>query len=338
MRLSELLRKNTIETTIGGIINKFKIKRRWTTLFFEEILGNYVKMCEDAGHSKEMEKIGEKWGSLGTKQLSKLKMFHSIRLLNQIMKSVWRSIGLMEDFKLTKTDDKYVVETKNEFITRIIGKNRFMIGVFSGCSESLSGKCVEHKETKTKGKFTKYIFKIKEKHYSVESKEKNLYNKLNTFPTSIGTTFKKALGLRLFTMDKNNITYFRGKSLIPIENTLFHLISNGNVMLERVAEISYKYFKDVVDLESTPLRKMFLLKTLVHAMGWGLVKMTDKKNKIKVEISNLPIGLQTEKDNFTFLAYVILGYFWIVDRSFEIEKIACKKRNMTINLIKSHKK
>jgi len=338
MRLSELLRKNTIETTIGGIINKFKIKKRRTTLFFEEVLGNYVKMCEDEGHSREMEKIGEKWGSLGTKQLSMLKMFHSTTLLNQVMRNVWRSIGLMDDFRLSETNGEFLVESKNEFITRIIGESKFMTGVVEGCLESLLGKNVKHRKTKINGEFTKYIFEVKEERFFIESKGKNLYNKLNTVPESVGTTFKKALSLGLFRMADNNITYFRGKSLIPIENTLFHLISNESIMLGKVPGISYNYFKDIVDLKSTPYRKMLLLRTLVHAMGWGVVKMVIEKNKITVEISYLPVGLQTEKDNFEFFAYVILGYFWIIDKSYEIEKIIYRKRNMTIKLVNTRKK
>jgi hypothetical protein len=58
MRLSTSLNRNILEANVGGIINKFKIESRRSTLFFEDILANYVKGCEEAGHAEEMEKIG----------------------------------------------------------------------------------------------------------------------------------------------------------------------------------------------------------------------------------------------------------------------------------------
>ena len=77
MQLSESLRRNVMETVVGGVLNKFKIKNRRNVLFFEDILANYVKGCEDAGYGEEMKAIGQKWcilimNQLTTKPLRKL--------------------------------------------------------------------------------------------------------------------------------------------------------------------------------------------------------------------------------------------------------------------------
>jgi len=65
MRLSESLRRNIMNVIGGGIVNRFVLKKsRIDLLFFEDILANYIKGCEDAGFGKEMEETAEKWMNL----------------------------------------------------------------------------------------------------------------------------------------------------------------------------------------------------------------------------------------------------------------------------------
>ena len=47
-----------------------------------------------------------------------------------------------------------------------------------------------------------------------------------------------------------------------------------------------------------------------------------EKNIIKLEIKNQPYGMQNEKDNWIFLINTILGYLWLVDRDFKVERVA----------------
>jgi len=66
-----------MESVVGGIKNKFAVRSRRVTLFFEGILADYIKECEKAGYGDKIYDIGKKWGrlvsySLGTKALKHL--------------------------------------------------------------------------------------------------------------------------------------------------------------------------------------------------------------------------------------------------------------------------
>ncbi|MEE8401324.1 MAG: hypothetical protein V3R86_04155, partial [Candidatus Hydrothermarchaeaceae archaeon] len=117
--------------------------------------------------------------------------------------------------------------------------------------------------------------------------------------------------------------------LAPVENTIFHILSNFGVLLEEVPMISYDYFKERIE-ESSADRKLTLLKTLLQTMGWGVVRILQETPTLSIDIQNPPYGLQPENDNWTFLANTILGYLWLLDREFRIEKMVDSNKRLTI--------
>jgi len=322
MRLSESLQRNIMETAVGSILNKFKVKKRRVVLFFEDISANYVKMCENAGYSEKVHSIGQKWGFMCTKTLvpSSLNLLSPILFLNKIVKRVWVNIGLMDDFKVTKKDDIIKLEIRNDAITRIIGKNNFAIGCFSGILNALFKSkiyCVKASQSKN---LSKYVFKTTTEPVNFDFKTKKKYEKLNTLPSLKGFTLKDSIRNGLFQIKKNKI-YFRKKIICNSENTIFHLFSNYNILLDKISEISYNYFNDIIEKESSVDSKLNLLKTLLQTMGWGILTIIRKEKEIIIEIKNPPYGFQKEKDDWSFLIRVIEGYLWTINRNFRINDI-----------------
>lgn len=324
MRLSTSLSRNIMEATVGGILYKFKLRGRRHTLFFEEILANCIKEREERGHAREIEKVAQEWGALIIKGLAPhpLKKLPQHIFMGLIMKRIWTNLGLIDNLNMIKKDDTVELKTKNEAITRLVGENRMLLGFYKGVLGMLYGvqlECTDFLQTKAS---SKYRFNLGDLPFSAESKDIGTYMKLNHLPKIEGITLKDAIKNNVFQLKKDNRLYFRGTPLVPIENTVFHLTANCEILVEQLPNISYTYFSGIIDEFATKEEKLVLLKNILQAMGWGTITILIKnESEILIEIRNPPYGLQLEKDNWNFLIKTILGYLWVIDRSFEIEDI-----------------
>jgi len=323
MRLSESLRRNIMGVSVGAILNKFKGKIRRNVLFFEDILANYIKECENSNYAKKIEFIAQQWGVLTARELAPrtIRYLPIPFLFNLILRKVWINIGLVDDLHFSKENNIVKIETKNESITRIIGKNNFAIGCYTGILNTLFDskvKCIKSSQNK---KSSKYIFELINGRVDIKGKSKEKYNRLNYLPDIREFTLKDSIRKKIFQLEKNRI-YFRKRSLCNSENTIFHLISNENILLEKVSDISYNYFKGIIEKESSTDRKLILLRTLLQTMGWGIVKiLTRNSNKITIEIKNPPYGIQEERDNWNFIIRTILGYLWVLERNIKVTDV-----------------
>ncbi len=332
MRLSESLRKGIMETGAGGIINRFKINARRTTLFFERILAEFINECEKAGYSENIEILGKKWMLLTYGIIPGFIKKMPAQLQINVAKKIWINLGLIDDLKIKRHKENILeIKTKNEFITRTVGKNKFAPGAFCGILSF-----VYHKDVKCinvfQNKFQSiYLFKItEEKEILVESKNTEVYKNLNKFKPTRGTQMKDALKSKIFRMDDNNMIFFRGEFIIPIENTIFHLIANEKISLGKISEISFRYFNSIVDKKTSKIGKIKLLKNLLQMMGWGLVNVIVVDKSMIVKIKNPPYGIQKEKDNWEFISMTILGYLWLINKDFKIKSIEESHRCLEI--------
>lgn len=324
MRLSESLRRGVMKTFAGGMLNRFRIKSRRSTLFFEDILAEYIKICEQHGHAEAIKSMSWEWAlkcvhNFLPSSLERMPLTLSLPLLSRILKSVWINIGLMEHFDLSFNQKIIEIETRNESITRIIGGNNFICGLYMGGLSAISGHCIRNMRSVRNGKSNKYVFEMLEEPCVITSKLKRIYDALNSSPILEGFTFKDALKSGVFRLKENSRIYFRGKSVIPVENTIFHIFGNRRILLDEVPNISFNYFNELIEKYSSNEQKLALLKTLLQSMGWGIMKiMTQDCDKITVEIKNPPYGLQLEPDTWEFLSRVILGYLWLLNKNLAI--------------------
>lgn len=336
MKLSESLRKNIMDVTVGRIVNTFKARPRRYVLFFEDILASYIKECEMAGHGKETREIAKNLMgmvvfSITPPLLRKLPLI----LLLKTAKRMWTNIGALDDLKVIKKDNTLTIETKKEFLSRIIGENEFCPGLFEGGLSSLSDsqiQCIQKTQTEDT---CKYVFMLNKGSYKPpECKPKNVYNTLNNFPKSRGFEFKEAIRKGIFIIKPNNRISFREKILIPVENTLFHLISNSQLLTDKIPHISYNFFKDIIDENASKEAKLILLKNVLQVTGWGIVNTEIKRNRILMSIKNIPYGLQIERDNWDFITRIILGYLWNID-DYSIENTGLSNRILKIHYTKN---
>jgi hypothetical protein len=328
MKISGLIQNNIFQVSVGGILNKRKIGKRRNVFFFEEIGANYVKKCEKAGYSKEMMDVGQEWMAVFFSKMIPLplKKIPPVLLLNMIIRNLWITGGLMSDFHASKRGNVVIIETKNEGLTRIVKGNNLMIGFYAGILNALFEKEIQIIESLQSKKTCKYSFRLGNKKFiEFNSKEKSFYDKLNYFENASGFTLKNLLERKIFCLKEDNMTYFRGKFITPIETTLFHLLGNGNILLDKVPGISYDYFREIIR-EGSDISKLTLLKTLLQAMGWGIIKMSLTDRKIVLEIKNPPYGLQKGRDNWDFLLMTVLGYLWTLDRGFRMQKTETRHR------------
>jgi hypothetical protein len=280
-----------------------------------------------------MKVIAQKWCALIVKQLTP-ETFRKLPFslfFNILAKKVWINLGLMDDVHATKEDDVIKIETKNEGITRIIGENNFCFGLFIGILNILFASEIDDLKSLQTRKSSMYIFRIKKQTFTIKSKKKSIYNKLNYLPEIKGFTLKDAFQKNIFQLKQNNRIYFRGKLICPIENTLFHLVGNKKILFENIPDISCRYFNKIIKKNATKESKLTLLKTVLQTMGWGIIKIIVKNEKtIIIGIKNPPSGLQIEKDNWNFLVRVILGYMWLLDKDFKIFDINNNHKEMSI--------
>ena len=322
MRFSESLQRNVIDTSFGGIFNRFKVRKRRDILFFEDIFAKYFSLCDDMGYSHEIRDIAREWmGTISPKFVStRLQLISPVKIVNSIGNVIWRNLGLLDSIKIAEKGRKISSVSKNEMITRLIGKNSFMIGCAEGILSSLYKtriNCIYHKQARDA---SIYEFDILEEEFDFPSKTGNKYEKLNMASNSEENIIRKALLKRLFTL-RNNRIYFRDSSIIVAENTLFHLIGDKGLLLKSLPGISYEYFKQHVS-DSSHEGKLLLLKNIMRSMGWGTTAIFyDPENlRIKVSIRNPPHGFQLGSDNWDFFIGVILGFLWLINTKFRVSE------------------
>ena len=323
MAFSELLRKNLVQAKVGGIIypyHRFRHKRR-ATLFFEELFARFVLECEKNGAESELIEIGRKWMFLCFHELvpETIKKIPAQFLLNNILRRFWHNSGLMDDFHIEKNDDIIKINTKNEGVTRYIGPNGLMVGFYIGVINALFHSSAQPLKIRQEKESCQYIFKLSNEPFFVDGKSKELYRRLNEIASIKGYTLKDSLREKTFTIKENRI-YFRGKSISPVENTLFHLVSNSNLFPEKISEVSYSFFNEIIKEDSTKEGKISLLKNIFQVMGWGIINVVIKEKKIVIEIKNPPYGL-TITDNWEYIIRTFLGYLWLFDRKLKMSNI-----------------
>jgi len=337
MRLSTSLRRGIIETTVGGVLNKFIMRDRRLTSFFEDIFGEYVTQCEKYGYNRDIRKLAERWGELLFYQLvsAPIKKLPPTLIINRLGKKSWSNLGIVDDIHLDGKDEIINLTTKNESITRIIGKNDFMLGFFKGTinalynSQSKVVDCLQSKES------CEYQFKLEDEPIIIKGKEKSLYDRLNYLEPIKGFTFDDAIKKNTLQLKEDNKLYFREKRIALTENTIYHLVGNANLLLDKVPSISYDFFKKIIKGDSTDEQKLTLLKNLLQIMGWGIVRIVVKdKEEIIIEIRNPPYGLQLERDNWQFISRVILGYLWLLNEGWVISDLQDKYKNLSIRYLR----
>lgn len=334
MRLSESITKKILIPAVGGVLYRFKGKTRRDVFFFEDITAEYVKVCQDSGYSNHLRKIGYEWMSRVIQQRipNQLKNLPKITFINFVMGPIWANLGLMDSIYATKHGEIIKIETKGEGVTRIIGKNELSIGLYIGILNTLYKRKIECIEKYQSKEYCRYKFKITNKKFTINSKKIEEYDKLNELLKISGLSLGQALNEGIFQLKRNNRIYFREKPVGPIENTVFHLFGIYNLLFDRVPQISYNFFNEILGKEVSTEKKLVLLKTLLQAMGWGITTFTIKSDtEISMEIRNPPYGLQPEKDNWNFLINVILGYLWTINKKFKIDSIEEEYKRLVVD-------
>ena len=331
MKISELLRKKILEAEVGGVINRLKINKRRNSLFFGDIFTEYVKMCEHAGHSGDMMEIGQTWMQLYFSQLVPIAIKKlPLHMFSGIMRKVWTNLGMMEDFRMKKRGDIIEIVTRGEAITGAIGDNMFSAGLFLGICNSFFNSGIDIVSVTQRKEISSYVFrKSGKKPPEVLPKDRKTYERLNYFKPINGLTLDKASRDRIFHLRENKI-FFRGRPVYTVENTLYHLVGEKNIMAEEIAGISYRFFNAILDKGASDVSRLGLLKNLLHAMGWGLVKIITDDEKTVFEIMHPPFGLQKGADNWTFLINSILGFMRVADRRFAIESVRLHGKTLRV--------
>jgi hypothetical protein len=335
MRLSESLRKNIFETSVGGIINRFKVGKRRNPFFFDEIGLGYVKLCDQRRYNTELMEMSREWGFILFEKIvspvAKKLPLPYLMSCNVIVKKLFRHLGYMDSIQFSRKEDDARVKTMSEENVKIIGINSLHTGLYMGFLTSIFSSDIEFLDARDMGNGNcEYKFKILKKPPSIRSKDRREYDKLNQLSSVHGSTIKDALKLNIFNM-KNNKIYFRGKTISNIENTIFHLFGNRGILLDEVPKISHDYFKNIVEKDSSKEEKLNMIKSLLQVMGWGIIKITMEERKIVFHINNPPYGLQLEKDNWSFLIRVILGYLWLLNKEFKIRQVKTSYKKLIVD-------
>ncbi|OYT53610.1 MAG: hypothetical protein B6U72_05275 [Candidatus Altiarchaeales archaeon ex4484_2] len=332
MRISTSLSKRIIEASPGEVLNRFIARRRRMTLFFEDIVGEYVLECERGGFGSELADLSRKWAELTLDRLTP----HSIRQLppglvvRYLLSKTWSNLGIVDRLSLQEDGGVVELRTRNESITRVIGGNLFMAGFFNGTVNALFGRRSELLDYSQSKESCLYRFSVGEEPLAVEGKSKKEYNRLNSMKPIEGFTLNEAVKKGVFNLRNGRELFFRDRRVTLTENTMFHLAGNSGLLLDRVSGISHDFFREVVDERVTAEKKLLLLKNLLQCMGWGVVRFLMEGDTIIMKIKNPPFGLQDERDNWGFLSKTIQGYLWLVDEGYLLETVGDSETNLVI--------
>jgi hypothetical protein len=252
-------------------------------------------------------------------------------VFNNLMIKVWKNVGVLEWAEVRKSGDIVSIKTRNEFVSRLVGCNRFSIGVYKGIFGSLLGHKVMCMHAVQNREECMYEFRAGAGSADVPSKSKELYDSLNRAPGNRGHALKDALRVGVLSIDYDGHIRFRGNLLVNGENTIFHLLGSKCMLMDKLADISHAYFRGLVG-ESSGEKKLVLLKTLIQSMGWGTTAMImHGKNDITVSLSNLPCGMQTEKENYDFIAYTMLGYVRLINEGMSIKRKCSSGNTLSVH-------
>lgn len=331
MKLSESLRKRIIAINPGKIISTFKAKPRRYVIFFEELLAEYIKACEDNGEGPIIDHICRDAialvaVSIAPKTLRKLPF---LWVLNKVARNIWISIGGADDVRATRKGNTVTVAIQNGMVTRYIGSNHFTTGLLNGILTMLSGKQVIYAGETSNGGWHEYHFTLTSTPWEeIVPKDKALYDQQNFSHHPTGFDLKDALRRGTISMKGNRLS-FRGKSLVLMENTFFHLLSQRSA-LDHLSTLSFRFFSDLVSPHASQERKLLFLKTMLQFMGWGHLTSTRTPRSLVLTLRHLPFGLQREQDNWLFIAKVIEGYVRLVDPALSLSTMTTKG-NLTLH-------
>jgi hypothetical protein len=330
MRLSTSLHKNILESSVGFLMNKFKARGRRVTLFPEDILAEYIRRCEDSGLGGRVFDVTMRWTDLIYQSVLPplIRKLPPEMLVNIIMKKVWTTLGGVEDIRLSLGQDCLELRVKNDIITRLIGPTKCSAAVYNGTLSNVLNKNLRLKRLEFDGVWTRYSFELAGQKRARGEKKIKRY-KSTALDGIRGIDLNYALRMGILTLGERNTIYFRGRPLIFVENTIFHLLAAENILLDAIAGISFAYFEGLVEKSAPVEKKLLLLKTLIQVMGWGIPKIVWDGRAIQVKIFNAPSGVQIEKDNYLFFVKTIEGYLKTINCNFSLDKVEEAEREFS---------
>ena len=176
-----------------------------------------------------------------------------------------------------------------------------------------------------------YVFDLSDERFiPLKSKDKDEYNKLNKISGGYGFTLENAFQKNIFMLQENNDILFRGKTMSPVECTLFHLLGNENLIIDELSNISTCFFSEVIKLDAGEEKLIYLLKNLFQFMGWGVYRFILDSKEITMNITAPPYGLQKEPDNWITLIYTLLGYLRIFRPYLTVDELENKNKKIRV--------
>lgn len=305
MKFTDFLR---VSDHTSGILNRFRGVRRRNVVFFDEVLAEYIAVCEKAGYGKEVYSIGKEWGSAYSQGVIPpfIRKIPRPLLLNNIMGRLWRSMDLLDGLDVKEDGRNIEFKTSGECVTRTIGKNALVQGLYNGVLSVLCGYDIEDDGCEQTKEGSVYRYRISRRPFSAESKGAEEYTRMNFGAKEGAYSLQAAYRDRFFTL-KGNKSYLKGAHIQISESTLFHIIGNRGPMINGVAKIASGYLRRTVGKMSEDYA-LKSAKMLIEAGGWGKADFLIKGNSINLSISNPPYGFQTGKDNWKWLSMNLLGY------------------------------
>jgi hypothetical protein len=331
LRFSESLSSGVLASGVGLLLNTFKLKPRRGTLFFEELVGRYVKECEKRGSAGAVARVGEEWLVLGIHALvpDALKSLPARDVVNSVLRPVWTNLGILGDISAEEKGNRITISTADECVTRVVGKNAFCEGIALGVVEGAYGRKALPVSSFQSAASCKYEFELTKEAFSVPSRPKAEYDRLNKFSPPKGFALGDALRSGVMTLRGNRL-FYRGRPVWYVENTLFHLIGASGACIDAVPAIARDFFGEWVDAAALDADKLALLKNALQILGWGVVVIEYSGRSAKVVIQSPPHGLQAGPDNYAFLAASVCGFLRLVDSKFVHSKTSTGPGSITL--------
>lgn len=318
----------------GGTIisNRFGFVPRRDILFLEDIFIEFIRRCEMNGYGKEVADIAKKWTALCFSQFVPPNLRFFPRIIFRTASNMWQRYGFVSNMQIKQLEEnRFLITTSRDVLTAKIGTNDCVPAAYAGMLTGVLLKEIRCTHIKLLDEKIFYEYAAKNKIPHIKSKSPDQYNKLNFSKSITGSVLDSMLSTGYLKRKEGQI-FYQGMRVVPLENTIEHLLSGSSLPAQEMTSTTYDYLNQKVSINSIPTLMRFL-KNSLEAAGVGRVTIiSNDKNKITLEISNPPYGLQAEPDNWDFFGRVALGTAWLVNKKLELQRTELKNGRLVIEL------
>lgn len=308
-----------IQANPGLLVNKIKFGRRRIILIPRDLLADYVQACMAQGESTPLFEATRDWARVfcHTHVPALVRKLPPEPVVHRFLKPMWRSVGGLDDVRVTQGEDTLRVELDREALSERIGAHAFAQGSLAGVLEFLYGKKLLPAGFSQSGTWSTYFFQL-----TPQPMPRPKRTHKPALPVSKSrahnTNLREALRAGVVHAGARNTLWFRDTLLMTVENSLLDVLANQDVGIAELPGIAEKYFRALLTADANERSALRLLKTLYQSFGWGIPVFELQEDQITMVVENSPAPLGAISKNGLFYLKITQGFLQALNPKYKL--------------------